>query len=258
MNNRLIRTDRVGYIGYVTLNRPDKLNALNLDMALEMRSAFQIMEQDPEIRVVILRGEGRVFCSGLDLVKDPVPAYRFKATMAQFHDMIRSMVNMRKPIIAQVQGAAAGGGISLAHACDLIVCADDAKLCEIFVQIAAVPDLGCTWLLPRHIGLARARELMYTGDAITPSDALAIGLVNRVVPAAELATATRELAERIASRPPLAVGYIKEMTLRSLEMSFEGYLTLEAYAQATTLTQPDHAEGVAAFLEKRPPKFHGN
>jgi 2-(1,2-epoxy-1,2-dihydrophenyl)acetyl-CoA isomerase len=166
-------------------------------------------------------------------------------------------VDFPKPTIAMVDGYAVGAGSNLALCCDLVVASDRAKFGEPFWKIGLVPDGGGTWLLPRVIGMARAKELIFTADVIDAAEAARIGLVNRVVPVAELATATRALAERIAAGPPAVLAMAKHMVNRAATSDLAAALDLEAYSQGIALASEDHQEGVAAFFEKRPPRFTG-
>jgi 2-(1,2-epoxy-1,2-dihydrophenyl)acetyl-CoA isomerase len=162
-----------------------------------------------------------------------------------------------KPTLAMVDGFAVGAGCNVALGCDLVIASDRARFGEVFLKIGLVPDGGGTWLLPRLVGLSRAKELVFTADIIDAAEALRIGLVNRVVPAAELEPTTRALAGRIAAGPPQALGLAKFLLNRSATLDLRTALEFEAHAQSQAITSEDHAEGVRAFLERRPPKFSG-
>jgi len=167
------------------------------------------------------------------------------------------LVNFPRPTLAMVEGVAVGAGCNLALACDLVVASEDAKFGEVFAKIGLVPDGGGTYLLPRLVGLARAKELIFTAEIIDAAEALRLGLINRVVPARELAAVTRDLAERIAAGPPLALRMAKELVNRAAASDLDTALNLEAFAQGVAIASDDHQEGVSAFFEKRRPRFTG-
>jgi len=252
--------ERAGAIATLTLNRPDARNALDLVMRGELLSALDEVEADPQARVVILTGAGGHFCAGGD-----VKTMRTKRQTAadgrrrveSLNRMVQRLVEFPRPTIAQVDGFAVGAGCNLALCCDLIVAADRARFGEVFGKIGLVPDGGGTWLLSRVVGLARAKELIFTAEIIEAAEAHRIGLVNRVVKAADLAAETQALAERIATGPPLALRLAKQMVNRAATSDLASALDAEAGAQAIAITSEDHQEGLAAFFEKRAPRFTG-
>ncbi len=260
MGYSTILLDRAGPIATVTLNRPDARNALDLAMRGEVLAALDEIEADPAARVVILTGAGGHFCAGGDvkLMRERrQTAAEGRARVQALNRMVTRLVDFPWPTIAMVDGYAVGAGCNLALCCDLIVASDRAKFGQLFGKIALVPDGGGTWLLPRAIGLARAKELIFTADAIDAAEAARIGLVNRVVPVAELAGATRALAERIAAGPAAVQKLAKHMVNRAAATDLAAALDLESFCQGLAITGEDHQEGLSAFFEKRPPRFSG-
>jgi len=252
--------ERAGAIATVTLNRPQVRNALDLTMRQELVAALDEVEADPQARVLVLTGAGGHFCAGGDVKsmreKRPSPADG-RARVEMLNRFIVRLVNFPRPTLAMVEGFAVGAGCNLALACDLVVASESAKFGEVFAKIGLVPDGGGTYLLSRLVGLARAKELIFTADIIDAAQALRLGMINRVVPASELRTATHALAERIASGPPLALRMAKELVNRAASSDLETALNLEAFAQSVASASDDHQEGVAAFFDKRPPRFLG-
>jgi len=247
----------------LTLNRPDVLNALTGTMLRGLAEAVTKAGRDAAVRVVVLAGAGRAFCAGADLgdVRKRRAEGRFEhgeELRRSFNPLIAAVRRVEKPVIAAVHGTAAGAGASLALACDLKVCAEGAKFLNSFARVGLVPDSGMTWLLPRGLGLSLALEHAWLGRALTAERALELGLVNRVVPPAELAAAVSELAASLLDIPPLALGLTKRAFNRALEApSLEDQLEAEAQLQSYLGRTKDHAEGIAAFLEKRAPRFSG-
>ncbi len=259
MTYKAILVDRADGVATVSFNRPEARNALDVTMREELATALDELEADGAIRVAILTGAGGHFSAGGD-VKSMTrrhTAAEGRARVEMLNRFVLRLFNFPKPTIAMVDGFAVGAGCNIALGCDLVIASDRARFGEVFAKIALVPDGGGTWLLPRLVGLARAKELVFTADIIDAARALELGLVNRVVPAAALKATTRELAARIAGGPPHTLALAKSLLNRSATMDLAGSLELEAHAQAQAITSEDHAEGVRAFLEKRPPKFSG-
>ena len=259
MGYETLLVERVNGIAQITLNRPEARNALDLTMRRELLGVLDEIEADPTSRVVILTGAGGHFCSGGD-----VKSMRTRHTAAEgrmrveaLNRMVLRLVDFSRPTIAMVDGYAVGAGTNLALCCDLIVASDRAKFGELFCKIGLAVDGGGTWLLPRVVGMARAKELVFTGDVIDAAEAARLGLVNRVVPAAELESTTRALAEKIAAGPPLALRLDKQMLNRAASTDLAAALESEAFSQGLAIASADHQEGVAAFFDKRPPKFTG-
>ena len=245
----------------ITLNRPDVFNAFNEAMKKELTDALKEAEKDPEVRCIIIRGAGeKAFCSGQDLKEHSGKDTRrsLKDSLEKtYNPLIRRMRNMEKPIIGMINGVAAGAGMSLALACDMRVMADHAKLIEVFIRIALVPDTGSHWFLPRLVGMAKAFEYAALGGDISAQEAERVGLVNKIVPAAELEKATMEYAEKFAKAPTKSIGLIKRGLNKAASTDLDTLLDYEAYIQEIASLSEDHKEGVKAFLEKRPPQFKG-
>lgn len=245
----------------ITLNRPEVFNAFNEAMKKEMNDALKEAEKDSNVRCVVIRGAGeKAFCSGQDLKEHGSKETRrsLKESLEKnYNPMIRKMRNMEKPIIGMINGVAAGAGMSLALACDMRIMVDHAKLIEAFIRIALVPDTGSHWFLPRLVGMAKAFEYSALGGDITAVEAERVGLVNKVVPAAELEKTTMEIAEKLAKAPTKSIGLIKRALNKALSSDLDTLLDYEAYIQEIASLTDDHKEGVQAFLEKRPAQFKG-
>ncbi|HSL50911.1 MAG TPA: enoyl-CoA hydratase [Candidatus Deferrimicrobiaceae bacterium] len=255
-----ILVDRTDGIATITLNRPEARNAIDLIMRRELRSVLDELEAETAIRVVILTGGGGHFSAGGDvktMAAKRHTAAEGRARVESLNRFVLRLFEYPKPTIAMVDGFAVGAGCNIALGCDLVIASDRARFGEVFARIGLVPDGGGTWLLPRLVGLAKAKELVFSADIVDAAEALRIGLVNRVVPAAELEATTRAVAARIAAGPPGALGLAKALLNRSVTVDLATALDFEAYAQAQAITSEDHAEGVRAFLEKRPPRFTG-
>src|SRR5437762_1272431 len=243
----------------ITLNRPEVLNAFNGKMGSELLDALKKAERDLAVRCVVLTGAGRAFSSGEDLkARQAEGITGFGATLRdRYNPIVLKMRNMEKPVIGAINGVAAGAGCSLALACDLRIASDKASFMEVFVRVGLVPDSGSSFFLPRLVGLGKALEMAFTGDPVNADEAFRIGLVNRVVPAEELESATRELALRLAKGPTKAIGLAKRAMNRALSMDLVEILEYEVHAQETAGGTEDHKEGLAAFLEKRTPDYQG-
>jgi 2-(1,2-epoxy-1,2-dihydrophenyl)acetyl-CoA isomerase len=254
-----LRYEVDGAIATITLDRPDALNALDAALRNELLAAFRAAGRDQGVRVVVLTGAGRAFCAGQDLRETGGPGSPPLSAVLRdaYNPLILAIRRLEKPVIAAVNGVAAGAGASLALACDLRVAADTASFVLAFGRVGLVPDSGATWVLPRLVGPARAAELAFLGDPVTPTDAERWGLVNRVVPAAGLIAETRAIAGRLAEGAPRALALTKRALNRSLEASLEDQLEYEAALQGIAGRTADHREGVAAFRGKRAPRFTG-
>src|SRR5215469_5564262 len=252
--------DRADGVATLTMNRPEARNALDIRMREELVEALEEIERDPAMRVVILTGASGHFSAGGDV--KTMAARRHSATEGRervelLNRFVLRLFNFPKPTIAMVDGFAVGAGCNIALGCDMIIASDRAKFGEVFIKIGLVPDGGGTWLLQRLVGLAKAKEMVLTGEIIDAAEALRIGLVNRVVPAAELEATTRGLAGRIAAGPPVAATLAKSLLNRAATVDLAAALEGEAFGQSNAISTEDHAEGVRAFLEKRAPKFQG-
>jgi 2-(1,2-epoxy-1,2-dihydrophenyl)acetyl-CoA isomerase len=252
-----------GGVTTITLRRPDKLNALTAVMSDELVDAFIRARDDPEVRALVVTGAGRGFCAGQDLTEFEA-AYRSgqrpdirEHLVRTFHRLIPLVVETPKPVIAAVNGVAAGAGVSLALACDIRLASDEARFTQAFVKIGLVPDSGGTWLLPRAIGSARALELSITGDVIDAATALEVGLVHRVIPAEAFEPEVRTYASRLAAMPTAAIAATKQLLREALGLGLDEALDREAEAQSRMGQTDDHLEGVMAFAEKRDPRFRG-
>jgi 2-(1,2-epoxy-1,2-dihydrophenyl)acetyl-CoA isomerase len=245
----------------ITLNRSDVLNAFNDTLTNELGRALKDASRNKEVRVVVITGSGRAFSSGQDLgdLKEKyVPGHEphlGEDLQHRYNPIIKTIHSMEKPVIAAINGVAAGAGCSLALACDLRIASTDASFIEVFVNVGLIPDSGSTWTLPRLIGLGRAMELCCTGRKVDAEEALAIGMVNQIVPSDELDGAAQLMASRIASLPAKAISLTKRLLNQSYENDLAEQLSQESYAQETAGRTHDHFEGVVAFIEKRKPNF---
>ncbi len=263
MSYETITLDMRGTVGVITLNRSDSLNALNTQVAQEFLAAVAEARGNGA-RAMIVTGAGRAFCAGGDLREMQKIAEREGKVEAFFDEPLRLLneciLLIRRsplPFLAAVNGAASGGGCNLALACDLVVAGESARFNQAFIKIGLVPDCGGTFILPRLVGWKRATELMITGDVISARRALELGMINAVVPDEALSSEALAIAEKLAQAPTAAIGRIKELLEASATNDYGGQLELERKAQIQSGQTKDFREGVAAFLEKRPPKFVG-
>jgi 2-(1,2-epoxy-1,2-dihydrophenyl)acetyl-CoA isomerase len=250
-------------VATITLNRPERLNALGQSMREDLLAAMMRARDDEAVRVVLITGAGRAFCSGGD-VKEmndrqaAVAAARRDLELWPIRDRILTeMRNMPKPVIAVVNGAAAGAGCNLALGCDMRIASDRATFIQAFVKRGLHPDWGGTWFMPRMLGTARAFEYILSGEPISARQALEWGLVNRVVPQADLTSAAWEWAQQLAAGPPIVYALAKRAIYRSLDSDLASALEYETYAQRVAWNTEDAAEGIRAFVEKRLPEFKG-
>jgi 2-(1,2-epoxy-1,2-dihydrophenyl)acetyl-CoA isomerase len=242
-------------IGSITLNRPDKLNAFNDTLHKEFIDALKKAERDDAVRCVVITGAGRGFCAGQDL--EAINGRRVSDIVREYYNAwVLKIRTMEKPVLAAVNGVAAGAGCSLALACDLVLMSEKAAFVLAFAKIGLVPDSGASFLLPRLVGYHKAMELALFGDKVTAQEALQLGLCNRVIDEAAFTQTVGEWAARLA-RGPRSMGWIKRQIARGLEQSFEEILELEAYGQEAASRTADAREAIQAFLEKRPPNFTG-
>jgi len=263
----MIKTRKDGTIAWLVIDRPEKLNAMTIESWAEMGEKLAALSRDPEIRCLILAGEGRAFLAGHDVqeMKDharEIDEGTFKPgklheLQKHLQETTRLIRKARFPVIAAVQGFAVGAGCEVTCACDLVVAAEGTQLGFPEVNVGVTITNGGSFFLSRKVGLARARELAYTGEFVDARRAETIGLVNKVVPAGEERREAERLARRIASRAPLAVQLHKTMLDRGLEASLDTMISFETEALVVTAMSDDHREGVAAFFEKREPNFKG-
>jgi 2-(1,2-epoxy-1,2-dihydrophenyl)acetyl-CoA isomerase len=248
------------HVTTITMDRPEKKNAMSWTMFKELRAAFERAGGDPGTRCVVLTGAGGAFCSGADL-SDPenlvTTSFEAMDRMRFVHSIVRAFINCPKPTIAKVEGVAAGAGANLAFGCDLIVASEDATFHELFVKRGLVVDFGGTWALTRLLPLTKAKELAFFGDALTATEAEQLGIVNVVCAADKLEAVASEMAERLTALPPRALQMIKANLNRAVDSDLESILDDESAGQALALTSEDTREAVMSFLEKREPKFTG-
>jgi 2-(1,2-epoxy-1,2-dihydrophenyl)acetyl-CoA isomerase len=261
-----IQVAAAGGVLTITLNRPDSLNALNEQMSTELTAALRTAEREKQLRCVVITGAGRAFCSGQDVrivherlaaSDDPKPMDFGTLLRQRYNPVVNRIRALEKPVVAAVNGIAAGAGASLAFACDLRICAKSAAFMMAFVRIGLVPDMGATLTLLRHVGHARAAELCFLGEQLSADEALACGLVNRVIDDKQFPPAVKDLAARLAELPTRAIGLTKRALNRAWTASLDDQLEYEAFLQDTASRTADHREGVAAFIEKREAKFEG-
>jgi 2-(1,2-epoxy-1,2-dihydrophenyl)acetyl-CoA isomerase len=252
-----IRVDVADRIGRITLNRPDSLNALNGVMRRELLAALKTLGRDESVRVVVVTGEGRGFCSGADL-RGGASERAFRRVLTnEYNPLISAIRDLPKPVIAAVNGVAAGAGVSLALACDLVYASDDARFIQAFVRIGLVSDSGSTRTLVRALGRHRAAQLIFSGEPLSATEALAVGLLNGVVPGDQLAAMVSQVATRLANAPTRAIALAKRSINHAEDAELDESLAMEAALQELAGRTDDHAEGVAAFAEKREPRFVG-
>lgn len=253
-----------GHIATITMNRPEMMNALNIQMLQEMVAAIDEIARNDNVRVVILTGAGRVFCSGAD-ISEGGKASGLSGTPVEMHHNVRNsyqkvalgLQRLDKPTIAMVNGAAVGAGCDFAFACDMRVGSEKARFRNGFVRVGLIPGGGGTWLYTRLMGLGRGLEFLFTGDFLEAEEAEHIGVLNKIVPAEDLERETIELAQKIANNPPLAVQMSKMMAYKALDSDLEAALEQAAACQALALSSEDHREGVNAFIERREAQFKG-
>ncbi|MDR1045808.1 MAG: enoyl-CoA hydratase/isomerase family protein [Candidatus Adiutrix sp.] len=251
--------EKDGPVGLMTFNRPEALNSFDDDLLSGALACLEAAGADPELRVLILTGAGRAFCAGGDVAH--LQKLPDEAAVSQFikrtGELAARLHRFPRPVIARVNGVAAGAGANLALACDLIVAGTSARFGQSFARVGLIPDAGGHCFLPRAVGLAKAKELMFTGALLGAEEARSLGLVNRVAPDGQLAESTLALAREIAAGPPLALARIKENLNLSFGLTLEQMLARETEGQVAALMSRDGREGLRAFGERRPPLFTG-
>ena len=259
MDFQFLKYETTNGVARITLNRPEVYNALNDGITYEFQDALKFATKDVGVRVIELTGAGKAFCSGQDLKAASTQEKRsfFDSLHKRYNPIIRFMREMPKPIVCKLNGVAAGAGCSLALASDIIVASEDAVMTEVFINIGLVPDSGSSYFLPRLTGMAKAFELCSMGTKIKAGEALALGLINKVVPANQLDEAVKIYTDYFANAPTKSIGLIKKMLNKSATSTLNEMLDYEAYCQQIAGTSEDHKEGVQAFLEKRKASFKG-
>jgi len=246
-------------VATITLNRPDVYNALNNEITYELLAAFKDAKRNNEVRVVVLTGEGKAFCSGQDLkASSAEPNRSFSDSIhKRYNPIIKAIRNLPKPVICRLNGVAAGAGCSFAIACDIVVASESAKLIEVFVNIGLVLDSGSSYFLPRLLGSSKAFELATMGTRVSGKEAEAMGLINKCVADESLDEAVKVYTDYYAKAPTKAIGLMKKMLNKSQGATLSEMLDYEAYNQDIAGATFDHKEGVQAFLDKRLPEFKG-
>jgi len=246
-------------IATIILNRTKAMNALNRDLVDELTGILASLQLNKDVRCIVLTGNGKAFCAGGDLgylseLRDPIVFRKFIVDVGR---LALAIMNMEKPVIAMVNGVAAGAGFNLALACDMVICAQSARFIQSFSKVGLIPDCGGLFLLPRLIGLQKAKELMFTADLIDAVTASGLGFVNYVVEDTKLKEEVYKLARKLAASAPIALGLTKKIINRSFDLDVEMLLEREADLQTVCMETQDYTEGVAAFKEKRQPIFKG-
>lgn len=262
-DNRLVLAEDQAGVRTIILNRPDVLNAFNADLSAALGTAVREAAEDTSVRCLVITGAGRAFCSGQDLGEytdrldsnDPIELEQ--RLRDSYNPIMATIRMMEKPVIASVNGAAAGAGCSLALACDMRIAAESASFIQAFIHLGLVPDCGSTFMLPRLVGLSQAMELAVTGRKVQAPEALRLGLVGRVVPDDKLSAEVMKFAEKLAGMPTRAIGLTKRLINAAWATDLESQLELEAQLQTPATRTRDHREGLRAFFEKRPPHFKG-
>ncbi len=245
-------------VGKIVLNRPDVLNSFNLAMAKEMQAALDDCAASPNVRSVLITGEGRAFSAGQDLAAANEPGVEIlEIVKEQYNPIILKLRQLEKPVVCAVNGVAAGAGANIAFACDIVLAASSASFIQAFSKIGLIPDSGGTFFLPRLIGLQRATALMMLGDRVTAQQAMEYGMIYKVHPDESLMAEAEKMALQLASMPTKGLGYTKRLLNASLSHNLNEQLLMEGEMQAAAAKTYDHKEGVNAFLEKRKPVFKG-
>ena len=255
-----ILTNITGGIATIALNRPEVFNSFNREMALEMQSALDKCAADPQVRAIVIKGEGKAFCAGQDLkeVTTPelMPGFR-KILDEHYNPIITRIRTINKPVVAAVNGVAAGAGANIALACDIVVAIESASFIQAFSKIGLVPDSAGTFFLPRLIGLQKASALMMLGDKVSAQEAFEIGMIYKFYPVALFEDEVAKLASTLANMPTKALGLTKRLLNESMTNNLDQQLALESKLQIESAESYDYNEGVAAFIQKRQPEFKG-
>ena len=249
--------EKKGGVAKITLNRPQVLNALDTIALKELEAAVGDIKDDPTIRVVVITATGRAFCTGADMMGGGTADWSLANFLRLWNTVFNAIENLSMPVVAAINGMALGGGLELVMVCDLAIAAEDARLSDQHANYGLVPGGGASQRLPRRIGITKAKELLYTGDRISPAEAERIGLINKAVPADKLEEATNELVTKLLGRSPMALKAVKRLVNRGMDSSLDAGLEMEMLAATAHGNTEDIAEGLKAFIEKRPPEFPG-
>lgn len=246
-------------IGVITLNRPDKMNTMTPKFLKDFDELLTIISNDDHLNVIILKANGKAFCAGGDfeLMRSLDTASKTQQCVRSISNTISKMYKMSKPIISAVDGYAVGGGANLALSCDFVFASEKARFGEVFVNIGLIPDTGGLWAIAKKTGIMRAKELCMTGRMIDASEAKGYGMVLDIIPSEKLYDEVMDFARMLAEKPPISIGYIKQISNTLDNMTLETYCDLESAFMGVAIMTEDHKEGLAAFVEKRNPKFHG-
>ncbi|MBK9637291.1 MAG: 2-(1,2-epoxy-1,2-dihydrophenyl)acetyl-CoA isomerase [Bacteroidetes bacterium] len=257
MDSILVKTTHA--LRILTLNRPDKFNSFNREMAIRLQNELDLANIDENIRAILITGEGKAFCAGQDLSEaiDPNGPGIAAIVAEHYNPILTKIRNIEKPIICAVNGVAAGAGANIALACDVVIAANSASFLQAFSKIGLVPDSGGTFFLPRLIGFQRASALMLLGDKVSAADALQMGMLYKVVADDQLMIEAEKIATTLSTMPTKAIGYTKRLLNASMHQQFEEQLLMEGVMQTAAGKTADYKEGVDAFLEKRKPIFKG-
>ena len=261
MSSNLIEVRIENNVAWIALNRPEVFNSFNREMALQLQATLDDCNTNSNVRALVLIGNGKAFCAGQDLkeVTDPElnPGFR-KILEEHYNPIIQKIRTIEKPIIAAVNGVAAGAGANIALACDIVVASEQASFIQAFSKIGLVPDSAGTFFLPRLIGFQKASALMMLGDKVTAPEALTMGMIYKIFPIALFEEEVKTLAENLAQMPTKAIGLTKRLLNQSMDNNLEQQLKLESDLQIEASSSNDYNEGVTAFVEKRKPEFKGN
>lgn len=261
MSSNSIELNIENKVAYIKLNRPDVFNSFNREMALSLQNVLDNCANDEHVRAIVLTGNGKAFCAGQDLkeVTSPElnPGFR-KILEEHYNPIIQKIRNIEKPIIAAVNGVAAGAGANIALACDIVVASELASFIQAFSKIGLIPDSGGTFFLPRLIGFQKASALMMLGDKVSALEALNMGMIYKIFPVGIFDEEVKSLAENLAQMPTKAIGLTKRLLNQSMTNNLEQQLALESDLQIEASSSYDYNEGVTAFVEKRKPEFKGN
>lgn len=260
MNNSIIKTIE-NKTATLTLNRPEVFNSFNREMALLLQAELDACETNPEVRAIVITGNGKAFCAGQDLKEVTSPELNpgFKKILEEHYNPIISRIrNIEKPVIGAINGVAAGAGANIALACDVVIASENASFIQAFSKIGLVPDSAGTFFLPRLIGFQKASALMMLGDKVSAEDAEKLGMVYKVVSSEDFSEEVKNIANTLANMPTKALGLTKRLLNHSLQNTLEQQLDLESKLQIESAQSEDYAEGVDAFVNKRKPIFKGN